>query len=751
LELVSNKAEPNQTVRQQEFVGNLVVFTDDSPQGREEVRSYAYFLYELPARLITFIQFPPGVEPPPLGASGGGIAIQGEKVTRAEDKRTIIRASGFRLLGHEVTGTTETERTTRRSTTAFDFSISASPSTQTILPGQSATYTVSVTLVSGLVQPVSLSVSGLVQGVLYSFSRSSADPPFSSTLTVTTNEYTPSGLYPLTVTGTGGGVRHSATVSLTVLPQETIITATMVAPFDFSIYASPSTQTILPGQSATYTVSVTLLSGSTQPVSLSLSGLPTTSSYSFTPSVGYPTFSAKLTISTSRTSRPEAYEVTIVGAGGGRTHSLPISLSLRLSGRIDPSSFRADKARPSASTSESYMTLLVKFGDVSDETHDKAFYENMIYAGTGSSINEYYNEVSYGTVSITGAVSDGWTTLSKDCMGPCATKGFNDRASFLVGGPNGTCGPNDDGSCLNELVYHTIATFPQINFNNFQGINIEFNAAIGNLAWGSIGPIDVPVSGGTIKRGVTYNPPDGQMPGVQAHEIGHTLGWIHSGTGYDDLYNVMSGGVQYNCPTPPVYVEGPSCPAHPHGENKEELGWIPADRILVPSSTDLTVKLMRLETLNPGIMLIKIPISCDMVPWSKVEFGIFKEGTCTLYLETRMHYGFDSGLAQEGVVITKYTTAGSKEVNGDLKLRPVRATPWQVGETYSEGDIKITVLDSGPGYYTVYLQLPSRTAQQGGNLLLIIALVAIPTILAICVIYAVRKTKKKTVTGKNSR
>jgi hypothetical protein len=296
-----------------------------------------------------------------------------------------------------------------------------------------------------------------------------------------------------------------------------------------------------------------------------------------------------------------------------------------------------------------------------------------------------------------------------------------------------------------------MATFPEINFNNFQGINIEFNSNIGNFAWGHVGPMDVPVSGGPIKRGVTYNPAAGQTTGVQAHEMGHNLGWIHSGTGYDDEYSVMSGGVNYNCPTPPVYVEGPSCPAHPHGENKEELGWIPADRILMPSSTDLTVKLMRLETLEAGTMLIKIPISCDMVPWSQAEFGIFKEGTCTLYLETRMRYGFDSGLSQDGVVITKYTTAGSKEKNGDFKLRPVRPTPWQVGETYSEGNIQVTILDSGPDYFTVHLQLPAGHPQQGGNqLLIIIALVAVILSISICITYALRKAKKKTITAKNS-
>jgi len=769
LELISNKEEPNQAVQQQEFVGNLAVFTDDSPRGNED-RSYAYFLYELPARLITFIQFPAGLEPP-LEASGGGIAIQGEKVTRAEDKRIIIRASGFRLLGHEVTATTETgstttritetETTTTRTTAPFDFSISASPSTQTVSRGQSATYTVSVTLVSGLVQPVSLSIPALMQGASYSFSRSSGDPPLSSMLVVTTNDYTPSGTYSLTITGTAGGLRRSATVSLTVLAEETIIITTMMAPFDFSISASPPSQTIMPGERAAFTVTVALLSGSAQPVSLSLSGLPPASTHSFTSSVGYPTFSVGLTITTAETVTGE-YSITIVAAGGGRTHSLVVTLIMsRYARRAAPASFRVDKDRPSASTSLSYITLLVKFGDVQDEPHDKAFYENLIYAGTGSSINEYYNEISYGTVSITGVVSDGWMTLSKDCMGPCHTKGFNDRASFLHGGPDGTCGPNDDGSCLNELLYHTMATFPQINFNNFQGINIEFNSDIGAYAWGHIGLMDVPVSGGkTIKRGVTFNPLDGQTPGVESHEMGHNLGWIHStagwetaepGMGYDDSYSVMSGGVNYVCPALPVYVEGANCPAHPHGENKEELGWIPSDQILVPSSTELIVKLMRLETLNSGTMLIKIPISCDMVPWSKVEFGIFKEGTCTLYVETRMRYGFDSGLSEEGVVITKYTTAGSKEKNGDFKLRPVRATPWQVGETYSDGNIQITILDSGPDYFTVHLQLPGGKPQQGSNQpLIIIASVAVILGISICATYAIRKAKKKTIRSKDS-
>ena len=113
-----------------------------------------------------------------------------------------------------------------------------------------------------------------------------------------------------------------------------------------------------------------------------------------------------------------------------------------------------------------------------------------------------------------------------------------------------------------------------------------------------------------------------------------------------------------------------------------------------------------------------------------------------LYVETRMRYGSDSGLSQDGVVITKFTSQGSKELNGDLKLRPVRATPWQVGETYSEGDYKITVLDSGSDYFNVRLQLPGQSSQQL-NPLIIYAGAAI-VVLGLAAICISRRGKKKT-------
>ena len=98
----------------------------------------------------------------------------------------------------------------------FDFSLNATPTSQSVKAGQSASFTASVRLVSGVAQPVMLSLSGLPAGVSYSFSLQSADPTFTSALQVTSQTSLSPGTYPLTVIGTGGGKTHSTIVNLVV-------------------------------------------------------------------------------------------------------------------------------------------------------------------------------------------------------------------------------------------------------------------------------------------------------------------------------------------------------------------------------------------------------------------------------------------------------------------------------------------------------------------------------------------------------
>jgi len=193
----------------------------------------------------------------------------------------------------------------------FDFSLSATPPSQSVNQGQQTTYLITATLTSGLTQTVTLTLSGLPTGATYSFSPPSGNPTFTSTLTVTTSTSTPTGTYTLTVAATGG---KTAQVTLTV----------MAAP-DFTIAVSTMSQTVLQRKTTTYTVSITPLGGFNAPISLSLLGLPTDASYSFSP----PTLtSGASTLTVNAGDITGTYTLTVSGMGGGITRPVTVTLTV---------------------------------------------------------------------------------------------------------------------------------------------------------------------------------------------------------------------------------------------------------------------------------------------------------------------------------------------------------------------------------------------------------------------------------------
>lgn len=99
--------------------------------------------------------------------------------------------------------------------TAPDFSLSASPSSRTVVRGGSTSYTVTISSSGGFSDSVTLSVSGLPSGAGGSFSPNPATTS-SSTLSVTTSPTTPTGTSTLTITGVSGSLTRSTTVTLSV-------------------------------------------------------------------------------------------------------------------------------------------------------------------------------------------------------------------------------------------------------------------------------------------------------------------------------------------------------------------------------------------------------------------------------------------------------------------------------------------------------------------------------------------------------
>jgi len=97
-----------------------------------------------------------------------------------------------------------------------DFSISASPDTRTIKPGESTQFSLSLTSMRGFASPVSLSVLSVPQSFETSFEPQVVVPNGSSTLTIRTQPTTKNDSYVLTVTASGGGKNHSTNVTLIV-------------------------------------------------------------------------------------------------------------------------------------------------------------------------------------------------------------------------------------------------------------------------------------------------------------------------------------------------------------------------------------------------------------------------------------------------------------------------------------------------------------------------------------------------------
>jgi hypothetical protein len=205
-----------------------------------------------------------------------------------------------------------------------DFSLSASPSSQSVVQGGSASYTVTASPLNNFSGTVNLTVSGCPANTTCTLNPASLTlpPPGNSTLSVQTTSTTPTGTYTLTVTGTSGTLTHSTTVTLIVRSAQ---------PPDFSISASPSSHSIRRGSNTTYTSTTTALNGFSGTVNLSVMGCPAGGTCRMIPaSVTLPPSPANSTLSvgTSKKTPTGTYTLTITGTSGTLQHSTSVSLTV---------------------------------------------------------------------------------------------------------------------------------------------------------------------------------------------------------------------------------------------------------------------------------------------------------------------------------------------------------------------------------------------------------------------------------------
>jgi len=211
-----------------------------------------------------------------------------------------------------------------------DFTLSASPASQAVIQGNSTSYSAIVTAQNGYSGTVSFTVAGLPAGATFSSAPASIVGSGTATITITTDATaTPVGTYPLTITGSDGVLSHTASVTLIVNSN---------APADFTISATPSSQTVTAGINAGYQVNVGSVAGFNGLVNLSVSVSPLVTDgpvASISPSTLTGSGLAALSITTASTTPGQTYTFTITGSSGGLVHSTTVTLLVNAQGTGD--------------------------------------------------------------------------------------------------------------------------------------------------------------------------------------------------------------------------------------------------------------------------------------------------------------------------------------------------------------------------------------------------------------------------------
>ena len=198
------------------------------------------------------------------------------------------------------------------------FTVSSSPSSATVMQGQSTTTSISTHVTNGSSQSVTLSATGLPSGTTASFSPNPVNSGQGSTMTISTSASTPTGTYVANLKGTGTSTTYYTTMSLTVTAHD-----------DFSLSASPSDVTVGQGKGASTTITSAVTNGSAQTVSLSASGLPSGATATFDPTSITAGSSSTMTIKASpSTPVGDDYAVSVTGTGPTASHTTQVSLGV---------------------------------------------------------------------------------------------------------------------------------------------------------------------------------------------------------------------------------------------------------------------------------------------------------------------------------------------------------------------------------------------------------------------------------------
>jgi hypothetical protein len=137
-------------------------------------------------------------------------------------------------------------------------------------------------------------------------------------VTISVGSSTPPGTYPIIVTGNGGGIQQSTTLTL------------IVSGPIFTISASPAFLTVAQGHQGTSIITTAVSGGFSSAIALSASGMPSGTTVSFNPStIPAPGGgNSTMTISVGTGTAVGTYPITVTGNGGGIQKTTTLTLTV---------------------------------------------------------------------------------------------------------------------------------------------------------------------------------------------------------------------------------------------------------------------------------------------------------------------------------------------------------------------------------------------------------------------------------------